>query len=93
MSFAVPALTRIALAGALAAASSAALAQSGEVNVYSYREQKLIQPLFDAFTKDTGIKVNVVSASSGLEQRIATEGANSRPTCCSPSTSPACRTP
>ena len=77
MSFAVPALSRIALAAALAAASSAALAQSGEVNVYSYREQKLIQPLFDAFTKDTGIKVNVVSASSGLEQRIATEGANS----------------
>ena len=50
---------------------------NGEVNVYTYREQKLIQPLFDAFTKDTGIKVNVVSASSGLEQRIKTEGANS----------------
>ncbi len=49
----------------------------GEVNVYTYREQKLIQPLFDAFTKDTGIKVNVVSASSGLEQRIKTEGNNS----------------
>ncbi len=78
MSFAVNVLTRIATAGLLAAAAStAALAQSGEVNVYSYREQKLIQPLFDAFTKDTGIKVNVVSASSGLEQRIATEGANS----------------
>ena len=50
---------------------------AAEVNVYSYREQKLIQPLFDAFTKDTGIKVNVISASSGLEQRIKTEGANS----------------
>jgi len=49
----------------------------GEVNVYTYREQKLIQPLLDAFTKETGIKVNVVSASSGLEQRIKTEGANS----------------
>ena len=48
-----------------------------EVNVYTYRESKLIQPLFDAFTKDTGIKVNVISASSGLEQRIKTEGANS----------------
>lgn len=54
-----------------------AFAQSGEVNVYTYRETKLIQPLFDAFTKDTGIKVNVVSASSGLEQRIKAEGANS----------------
>jgi iron(III) transport system substrate-binding protein len=49
----------------------------GEVNVYTYRESKLIAPLFDAFTKDTGIKVNVVSASSGLEQRIKAEGTNS----------------
>lgn len=71
--------------GTIAAASSAmvlalampAYAQSGEVNLYSYREAKLIQPLLDAFTKDTGIKVNVVSASSGLEQRIKTEGASS----------------
>src|SRR5262244_3041015 len=52
-------------------------AQSSEVNVYTYRESKLIQPLFDAFSKDTGIKVNVISASSGLEQRIKAEGANS----------------
>src|SRR6266508_2539056 len=49
----------------------------GEVNVYTYRETKLIQPLFDAFTKDTGIKVNVISGAIGLEQRIKTEGANS----------------
>jgi iron(III) transport system substrate-binding protein len=69
---------RITLASAVAAmAASAALAQSGEVNVYTYRETKLIQPLFDAFTKDTGIKVNVISASSGLEQRIKAEGVNS----------------
>lgn len=58
-------------------AISTASAESGEVNVYTYRETKLIQPLFDAFTKDTGIKVNVVSASSGLEQRIKAEGTNS----------------
>lgn len=57
--------------------NAAAFAQSGEVNVYSYRENKLVQPLIDAFTKDTGIKVNIVSASSGLEQRIKSEGANS----------------
>lgn len=68
---------RALLAAVMTAVATAAAAQSGEVNVYSYREQKLIQPLLDAFTKDTGIKVNVVSASSGLEQRIATEGANS----------------
>ena len=65
----------LAVAGALAIASPA-LAQ-GEVNIYTYREAKLVAPLFAAFTKDTGIKVNVISASSGLEQRIKTEGANS----------------
>jgi iron(III) transport system substrate-binding protein len=61
----------------VAALGTPALAQGGEVNVYSYREQKLIHPLLDAFTKDTEIKVNVISASSGLEQRIKTEGEHS----------------
>ena len=65
------------VSAALAAATTATQAQSGEVNVYTYREQKLMEPLFERFTRDTGIKVNVVSASSGLEQRIKTEGANS----------------
>ena len=63
----------VALLGAVSVAAisaAPALAQSGEVNVYTYRETKLIQPLFDAFTKDTGIKVKVISASSGREQRI-----------------------
>ncbi len=64
------------LAVATAATTTTAAAQ-GEVNVYTYREAKLIQPLFDAFTKASGIKVNVVSAASGLEQRIQTEGVNS----------------
>ena len=66
----------LVMLGALAV-TGATTAQANEVNVYTYREAKLIQPLFDAFTKDTGIKVNVISASSGLEQRIKTEGANS----------------
>ena len=65
------------LLGAIALTPGGALAQGNEVNVYSYREHKLIQPLLDAFTKDTEIKVNVISASSGLEQRIKSEGANS----------------
>ncbi len=60
---------------ALVSASSAFAAE--EVNVYTYRETRLVQPLFEAFTKDSGIKVNVISASSGLEQRIKAEGANS----------------
>jgi iron(III) transport system substrate-binding protein len=64
-------------AASLVGCAGAALAEGGEVNVYTYREAKLIQPLFDAFTSETGIKVNTLSASSGLEQRIATEGVNS----------------
>lgn len=58
-------------------AAGNAHAQSNEVNVYTYRETQLIQPILDAFTKDTGIKTNVISANSGLEQRIKAEGANS----------------
>jgi iron(III) transport system substrate-binding protein len=73
-----PALIAVALAVALAAAGAApGVAQSNEVNVYTYREAKLIAPLFEAFTKETGIKVNVISANAGLEQRIAAEGPNS----------------
>jgi iron(III) transport system substrate-binding protein len=71
-------LACVALTAAVAlSAAGTASAQSGEVNVYTYRESKLIQPLLDAFTKDTGIEVNVISASSGLEQRIKSEGVNS----------------
>src|SRR5690349_12135418 len=74
----VRAFTSMAVLAAAAAALAAGNASAaGEVNVYSYREAKLIAPLFEAFTKETGIKVNVISAGSGLEQRIKTEGANS----------------
>jgi iron(III) transport system substrate-binding protein len=65
-------LTRALLTAGLAMASLPAFAQ--EVNVYTYREPALIKPLFDAFTADTGIKVNVVFAKDGLEDRIAAEG-------------------
>ena len=61
----------------LTASMTSTASADGEVNVYTYRETKLIQPLFDAFTSETGIKVNVVSASSGLEQRMKAEGVNS----------------
>jgi iron(III) transport system substrate-binding protein len=67
----------VILSAVITAGCGQAFAQAGEVNVYSYRETKLMQPIFDAFTKDTGIKVNLISASSGLEQRIKSEGVNS----------------
>jgi len=49
----------------------------GEVNIYSYRQPELIQPLLDAFTKETGITTNVLFLDKGLVERIQAEGANS----------------
>ncbi len=48
-----------------------------EVNVYSYRQPFLVQPLFDKFTEKTGIKVNVVFAKEGLSERLEREARNS----------------
>jgi iron(III) transport system substrate-binding protein len=52
----------------------AAFAQSSEVNIYSYREQSLLQPLLDKFSAETGIKANVLYAGDGLLERVAAEG-------------------
>lgn len=49
----------------------------GEVNVYSYREPDLINPLLKAFEEKTGIAVNIIFASAGLIERIEAEGENS----------------
>lgn len=49
----------------------------GSVNVYSYRQPFLIKPIFDVFTRETGIKVNTVFAKTGLVERLSNEGANS----------------
>ena len=58
----------------LVGAAAPAFAQSGEVNIYSYREQSLVQPLLDTFTAETGIKTNVLFAGDGLLERVAAEG-------------------
>lgn len=52
-------------------------AAAGEVNLYTTREQGLIQPLLDGFTRATGIKVNTVFINAGLAERVAAEGARS----------------
>ena len=69
------ALLSIALAGSLG--HDAAAAETREVNVYSYRQPYLIDPLFKKFTEETGIKVNVIYAEKGLIERMAAEGRNS----------------
>ena len=59
---------------AAAALSVAAPAIAQEVNIYSYRQPELIAPLTDAFTAETGIKVNVAYLSKGMIERLQSEG-------------------
>src|SRR4051795_5166464 len=67
----------IALSFPMLAAGVCAAQAQGEVNIYSYREPQLIDPLLKAFTDKTGIKANVVYAGAGLNERLAAEGQNS----------------
>ena len=49
-----------------------------EVNVYSGRKEALIKPLFDEYTKETAIKVNLVTGNAdALIKRLELEGENS----------------
>ncbi|HSM27984.1 MAG TPA: Fe(3+) ABC transporter substrate-binding protein [Thioalkalivibrio sp.] len=50
----------------------------GEVNLYSARQENLIKPLLDDFTRDTGIRVNLLTGKADeLLQRLRLEGRNS----------------
>lgn len=64
----------LAAVGVLAMAAQASAA---EVNIYTTREPGLIQPLLDAYTAKSGVKVNTVFLKDGLAERVASEGASS----------------
>ncbi len=69
-------LPSVTLAGysALTLLTQATWVQAEEVNVYSLRQPELVQPLFDAFTKATGIEVNVAFVDKGMAERLQAEG-------------------
>ena len=48
-----------------------------EINIYSYRQPFLIQPLTDAFTEETGIKVNIAYLRKGMIEKMTAEGKRS----------------
>lgn len=50
---------------------------SADVNVYSYRQEFLVKPIFDKFTQETGIKVNTIYLKKGLAERVKREGEQS----------------
>ncbi|ASU21556.1 iron ABC transporter substrate-binding protein [Vibrio qinghaiensis] len=64
-------LTLSAIACSVIAPSAMA---AEEVNVYSYRQPFLIEPMFKEFTQQTGIKVNVKFAKEGIAEKLVQEG-------------------
>ena len=54
-------------AGALAASAE-------ELNLYTTREPKLVEPLLEAFTKESGIDVNTIFLKDGMPERVEQEG-------------------
>lgn len=56
---------------------AAGAASAAEVNLYTTREPKLIEPLLEAFSADTGVKVNTVLVKDGLLERVRAEGEQS----------------
>lgn len=53
---------------------TSALAMATTVNIYSYRQPFLIEPILERFTAETGIRTQVVFAKEGLVQRLQREG-------------------
>lgn len=62
------------LAMAFTAISTPAALAAQQVNVYSSRQDELIKPIIQQFEQESGIKVNVVFAKEGLNERLEREG-------------------
>ena len=61
----------------LVAISISAGSFAAEVNIYSARKENLIKPLLDRFSAETGIKINLITASADkLLTRMINEGRN-----------------
>jgi len=53
---------------------TANLSLAETVNIYSFRQPFLIEPILEQFTQETGIEAKVVFAKKGLIQRLKREG-------------------
>lgn len=63
--------------GIVGAATLAQAAQPQAVTVYSARIEALLKPTLDEYTKQTGVKINLLTDSGGaLTERLAAEGAS-----------------
>ena len=76
----LPVVVVAAILVALSAVSGAATApsQTTSLTIYSGREERLVKPIMDRFTRETGIQLNVRYASStALATALVEEGRNS----------------
>ncbi|MBC9246884.1 Fe(3+) ABC transporter substrate-binding protein [Paracoccus sp. 11-3] len=65
-------LATVAATIMLQGVTGAALAD--ELNLYTTREPKLVEPLLEAFTEETGVEVNTIFLKDGLPERVEQEG-------------------
>lgn len=69
-------LLALGLAAGISAPMAAPAIAAEEVNLYSNRTPDLIAPFLNEFSKQTGIKVNIVHAETGMLERLQAEGRN-----------------
>ncbi|MBF2761441.1 MAG: extracellular solute-binding protein [Ectothiorhodospiraceae bacterium AqS1] len=67
---------RYALVFCLTTLLSAQALASEELNLYSYRQPFLIEPMLESFTKNTGIEVNISFVNKGMVEKIRAAGDN-----------------
>jgi len=65
---------RVLLSSLLLCTTLFASAADTQVNVYSFRQPFLIEPILAEFSKETGIQAKVIFAKKGLIQRLKREG-------------------
>jgi iron(III) transport system substrate-binding protein len=70
-------LSAAAIACGTATFMTGTVQAAGEINLYSARQPFLMNPLLDAFTAKTGVKVNMVYLKKGMLERLKSEGPNS----------------
>jgi len=71
-------LATIVAALSLAAGAATAPAQTTSLTIYSGREERLVKPIMDRFTRETGIELKVrYAGSTSLATALVEEGRNS----------------
>ena len=67
----------VALSSFVTILTTSSIAQAEEIVIYSARNEQYIKPLFDAYTKKTGVQIKFVTDKEGpLMERLKAEAAN-----------------